>query len=234
MFLRRLAGSAAFARGALDIGFIEREPELAGGTPPPPRREVLAAAALWSIAHERPAAGGGPAHAMAGSTWGAGDGWRLNGYLTRTLEFDAGRVAVTYAPEGLQLAIGERREAASLRAEGHDFHHLQLGADAVRLQIEPEAGQLRIVIGNDEYRVRRRDPLQSQADAYVAEASLAAPMPGRMIAQLVAAGTTVAKGDAAADPGSDEDGAHDLRTGRRHRARLCAPPSASRSRKAAS
>ncbi len=194
MFLRRLAGSAAFARGALDIGFIEREPELAGGTPLPPRREVLAAAALWSIAHERPAAGGGPAHAMAGSTWGAGDGWRLNGYLTRTLEFDAGRVAVTYAPEGLQLAIGERREAASLRAEGHDFHHLQLGADAVRLQIEPEAGQLRIVIGNDEYRVRRRDPLQSQADAYVAEASLAAPMPGRVIAQLVAAGTTVARG----------------------------------------
>jgi 3-methylcrotonyl-CoA carboxylase alpha subunit len=64
----------------------------------------------------------------------------------------------------------------------------------MRLQIEEEAGQLRIVIGDDEYRLRRRDPLRAASDAYVAEASLAAPMPGRVIAQLVAAGSAVVKG----------------------------------------
>ncbi|MFI4868181.1 MAG: acetyl/propionyl/methylcrotonyl-CoA carboxylase subunit alpha [Steroidobacterales bacterium] len=210
MFLRRLAGSAAFAHGALDIGFIEREPELVGGTPLPVKPEVLAAAALWTLAQERPSPATDAARALTPSAWNASDGWRLNGYLTRTLEFDAtstagtvgtsgaadsmATVAVTYRPEGLRLAIGERSELAALRAQGHDFHHLQFGADGVRLQIETEAGQLRIVIGGDEYRLRRRDPLQSLADAYVAEASLAAPMPGRVIAQLVVAGTTVARG----------------------------------------
>ncbi|HEY4974380.1 MAG TPA: biotin/lipoyl-containing protein, partial [Steroidobacteraceae bacterium] len=52
----------------------------------------------------------------------------------------------------------------------------------------------RIVIGDHDYRLRRRDPLRSSADAYVAQTSLAAPMPGRVIAQLVSAGSAVVKG----------------------------------------
>jgi 3-methylcrotonyl-CoA carboxylase alpha subunit len=160
---------------------------------------VLAAAALWSIGQERPA---------APSIWNAGDGWRLNGFLTRTLEFDCvsvadaaagavpSAVAVQYRADGLRLCIGESSAAAMLRAQGDDIFYLQYGAAGMRLQIEDEAGQLRIVIGDDEYRLRRRDPLRSSADAYVAEASLAAPMPGRVIAQLVTPGSAVAKGAA--------------------------------------
>ena len=212
MFLRRLAGSAAFARGGIDIGFIERERELVSGAPTPANAQVLTAAALWTIGQERQSLGTSAARVTAHSAWNAGDGWRLNGYLTRTLEFEAGSagaagtsgtagtaantaaVGVEYRPEGLRLAIGEHSVAATLRAEGNDIFHLQSGAEGVRVQIEEDAGQLRIVIGSHEYRLRRRDPLQSSADAYVAEASLAAPMPGRVIAQLVAAGTTVVKG----------------------------------------
>ena len=205
MFLRRLAGSAAFARGRLDIGFIERERELVSGAPMPADAQVLAAAALWTLAQERQLPGEGAARATAQSAWTAGDGWRLNGYLRRMLEFEPGNagaagtaevaaVAVEYRAEGLRLTIGERSATASLRAEGNAIFHLQLGADGVRVQIEEDAGQLLIVIGTDEFRLRRRDPLQSSVDAYVAEASLAAPMPGRVIAQLVAAGSAVRKG----------------------------------------
>jgi 3-methylcrotonyl-CoA carboxylase alpha subunit len=79
-------------------------------------------------------------------------------------------------------------------AAGNDIFHLQYGADGLRVQVEEDAGQLRILIGDDEFRLRRRDPLHFRGDAYVAEASLAAPMPGRVIAQLVAAGATVVKG----------------------------------------
>jgi 3-methylcrotonyl-CoA carboxylase alpha subunit len=193
MFLRRLATSEAFARARLDVGFIEREPTLVAGASKPPAASVLAAAVLWSIARERPA---------ATSAWNAGDGWRLNGFLTRTLEFESGSgpeaslaaVSVQYRADGLQLRIGEHSAAASLREEGNDRFYLQYGAAGAAMQIEHDAGQLRIVIGADEYRLRRRDPLRSSADAYVAEASLAAPMPGRVIAQLVAAGSAVAKG----------------------------------------
>jgi 3-methylcrotonyl-CoA carboxylase alpha subunit len=105
-------------------------------------------------------------------------------------------VTVQYRAEGLRLSVGERSAGAMLRAQGNDGFYLQYGADGVRLQIEEEAGQLHIVIGDDDYRLRRRDPLRSSADAYVAEASLAAPMPGRVIAQLVTPGSAVAKGAA--------------------------------------
>jgi 3-methylcrotonyl-CoA carboxylase alpha subunit len=202
MFLRRLAASRTFAAGRLDIGFIERERALVAGAPKPPDAAVLAAAALWTIRQERPA---------APCAWNAGDGWRLNGFLTRTLEFDCvgvadaatgaaapaapSAVAVQYRADGLRLAIGERTAAALLRAQDSDSFYLQYGAEGVRLQIEEEAGQLHIVVGDDEYRLHRRDPLRSSADAYVAEASLAAPMPGRVIAQLVTAGSAVIKGE---------------------------------------
>ena len=199
MFLRRLAASAALASGQLDVGTIERESALAAGMHEPPDARVLAAAALWTLLQERPA---------APSVWNAADGWRLNGSLTRTLEFenDAGPAAplaasagvaaveLHYRAEGMWLAIGERSGAATLRAEGHDVFFLQFGDDAVRLQIEEQAGALHLLVGEHAYRLRRRDPLRASGDAYVAEASLAAPMPGRVIAQLVAAGSAVAKG----------------------------------------
>jgi 3-methylcrotonyl-CoA carboxylase alpha subunit len=209
MFLRRLAGSEAFAGGRLDIGYIERERELVSGASLPADALLLAAAALWTLADERQLPGQGAAAALP-SAWGATDGWRLNGYLRRRLEFDpvnagdadadAGAAAamaavvVEYRPEGLRLTIGERSAAAVLRAEGNDVFHLQFGADAIRVQIEEEAGQLRLVTNAGECRLRWRDPLWASVDAYVAEASLAAPMPGRVIAQLVAAGSAVRKG----------------------------------------
>jgi 3-methylcrotonyl-CoA carboxylase alpha subunit len=199
MFLRRLAASTALADAQLDTGYIERQRALVLGTQKPPDAQVLAAAALWTLRQEQPS---------AASAWNASDGWRLNGYLTRTLEFEpvgsagapaaadlaAAYVTVHYRPEGVQLSIGERCGSASLRAEENDVFYLQYGADGRRVQIEEDAGQLRLVVGDDEYRLRRRDPLTSLADAYVAQASLSAPMPGRVIAQLVTAGSTVARG----------------------------------------
>jgi 3-methylcrotonyl-CoA carboxylase alpha subunit len=204
MFLRRLAASSTFASGLLDIGFIERERELVSGAPLAPDARVLAAAALWIIGQERPA---------AASAWNSGDGWRLNGHLRRTLEFERGvpaggagataaagvtagalAVVVEYRPEGLWLGIGEHSASASLSAEGEDMFQLQFGTEGARVQIEEDAGQMRIVIGEAEFRLRRRDPLRLSGDAYVAEASLMAPMPGRVIAQLVEAGSTVVKG----------------------------------------
>ena len=210
MFLRRLSGSAAFARGELDIGFIERTHEIVAGRSMPLNAQALAAAALWIIAQERPA---------IPSPWNTGDGWRLNGELTRRLEFDSAgdqdaeapevpaaaatgattaagiaAVQVQYRGDGVTLAIAGRRGAAMLRDEGDDGFFLQFGTEGVRLQIEDEAGLLRIVIGEDEYRLRQRDPLRLASGAYVAEASLAAPMPGRVIAQLVTAGSAVVQG----------------------------------------
>ena len=194
MFLRRLAASEALADGQLDVGTIEREHTLAVGRHAAPDARALAAAALWTLLQERPA---------APSVWNAADGWRLNGHLIRTLVFadaDAAAtaavssVSVDYRADGLWLAIGQQRGAATLRAEGNDCFFLQYGDDAVQVQIEEQADVLQLLIGEHDHRLRRLDPLRGAGNAYVAEASLAAPMPGRVIAQLVAAGSAVAKG----------------------------------------
>jgi 3-methylcrotonyl-CoA carboxylase alpha subunit len=103
-------------------------------------------------------------------------------------------VTVEYRADGIWLGIGERRGAATLHDEGNDCFFLQFGDDGVQVQIEEQAGDLRLLIGEHDYRLRRLDPLRGAGDAYVAEASLAAPMPGRVIAQLVATGSAVAKG----------------------------------------
>jgi 3-methylcrotonyl-CoA carboxylase alpha subunit len=200
MFLRRLAARAEFARGEIDIGFIERTPALINGTPRPATERVLAAAALWTLLHESatPAAGSAPP-----SAWSANDGWRLNAHLTRTLLFESGAssgelasVAVQYHPEGYLVRTGAAAEAvkASLMPEAQDEFHLRYAAQGCRVQIESDGGQLRLVLEGDEYRVRHRDARAPEVEGHQADASLSAPMPGRIIAHLVAPGSKVAQG----------------------------------------
>jgi 3-methylcrotonyl-CoA carboxylase alpha subunit len=163
------------------------------------------AAALWVLARERRHARG-----AGDSVWGHSDGWRLNAELNRTLQFETGvdqpalaSVVVQYAADGLLVSAGEGTTGdaasfsrAALQAEGESLFHLQWGPGGVRLQIEPDEERLRITLGQDEYRLRWRDPRQPVIEGYLADNSLAAPMPGRIIAHLAAAGSTVAKGTA--------------------------------------
>ena len=88
---------------------------------------------------------------------------------------------------------------------------LRFGAGSVRAQIEQDGEQLRIVIGDDEYRLRRRDPWQLPPEARISDAGLMAPMPGRIIAQLAAAGSAVTRGAPLLVMESYEDGTHALR-----------------------
>jgi len=199
-FLRRLVASGEFARGQIDIGFIERTPDIINGTQLAPTARVLAAAALWVLANEQRSA----PELGAGTVWDGSDGWRLNGCLTRSFEFGTGfgyiesaTVALIYAKDGMRLSVAADpapATRASLRQEGEDRYHLQYGAEGVRVQIEEEVDHLRVVIGQHEYRLRWRNPREPLVEGYLADTSLAAPMPGRIIAHLSPAGTTVTKG----------------------------------------
>jgi 3-methylcrotonyl-CoA carboxylase alpha subunit len=199
MFLRRLVASGEFIRGEVDIGFIERTPAIINGTQPTADARVLAAAALWTLAHEQRSI----AASAASGVWAGSDGWRLNSTLIRTLQFEspAGSaqltsVAVHYAADGLLLRLADDAAfvRAALQAEGQDQFHLQCGTEGVRVQIEGEADLLRIVLGHDEYQLKWRDPRQPAVEGSAADAGLTAPMPGRIIAHLAAAGTRVSKG----------------------------------------
>ncbi|HEY3731608.1 MAG TPA: biotin carboxylase N-terminal domain-containing protein [Steroidobacteraceae bacterium] len=201
MFLRRLAACDVFERGALDTGFIERSPVLIAGELGVTDPRALAAAALWTVWRES-------AEAAGSSPWDRTDGWRVNGHLTRTLEFEpigsaavpismatpATAIVVEYLPGAHRLAVGERVAPASLSVEGDDWYHLRWGGEGLRLQLVPDGDCLQLILGANQFRLRRRDPLASAGAAFAAEGSLAAPMPGRVIAQLVAPGSAVHKG----------------------------------------
>jgi 3-methylcrotonyl-CoA carboxylase alpha subunit len=198
-FLRRLAASAEFARGEVDIGFIERTPAIVHGAQHTAEPRALAAAALWVLAHESRTL----PHEADNGGWGGNDGWRLNAHLTRRLQFETGSaepaaaiVVIDYAPGGLLVALSEDGAfvPASLHPEGEGVFHLQFGAEGARLRIEPDGEHLRISIGGADYRVRWRNPRQPLVEGYLADSSLAAPMPGRIIAHVAVAGSTVSKG----------------------------------------
>jgi 3-methylcrotonyl-CoA carboxylase alpha subunit len=206
LWLRRLAAATAFRDAAIDTGFIEREGETLSPQRAPPDARVLAAAALWVLQQEHGAVAGP-------SPWAQSDGWRLNAVLRRTLQFEAIpwvsgtrsstplEVQIEYQAGALQLSIGGVRREASLQAEEAGQFSLRLGDESLGLRIEAETGRLlRIEVGLQEHRLRRLEPLQGLAQAAgtapggAPVPALTAPMPGRIVAQLVAIGERVEQG----------------------------------------
>ncbi|HTT05293.1 MAG TPA: biotin carboxylase N-terminal domain-containing protein [Steroidobacteraceae bacterium] len=202
MFLRRLLASDAFEHGTIDTDWIERDlATLTAAAPaaaaPPPM--VLAAAALFQLEREGRALGAGDtgAAAAANTPWSRGDGWRLNGTLSRSLQFDStAGVRVQYDAAGVSIAQPSGPQRAQLTALGHDEYVLQLGDRTERMQLLQDGAWLHVTLGLSQYRLRWQDPLAIQAGAQASEASLAAPMPGRIIALMAAVGVPVTRGSA--------------------------------------
>ena len=197
-FLGRVVRGKAFASGELDTGLIERCREELFPAPQPATHEALAAAALAEMLAEADAA----RSRALGSTdpyspWDSVDGWRLNqGSHHRfwfaeggrrhevTLEFREQDYGVhidgkVYALAGERLADGALR----LRLDGH-----MVQARAVRV-----ARDWHVFTGGTSVALALEEELQVPEDES-APGSLAAPMPGKVIAVLVKPGAKVEKG----------------------------------------
>jgi 3-methylcrotonyl-CoA carboxylase alpha subunit len=197
-FLERVARSRAFASADLDTGLIERSRQELFAPAAPASHTLLAAAAMAELlaeadtARERARTSGDPY-----SPWDSVDGWRLNqgshhrfvfvepGHRHEvTLEFRAGGhglsidgQAYTVAaepgePGDLRLRLDGHEFAARAVRAGHDWHVAAGGARAV------------LTLAED---------LPAEEDES-APGSLAAPMPGKVIALHVKAGERVDKG----------------------------------------
>jgi 3-methylcrotonyl-CoA carboxylase alpha subunit len=201
LFLRRLIDSPAFRNGPIDTGYIERERGQLAPVSASPDAITLAAAALWTVREEQHAA-------THSSPWAQRDGWRLNAVLRRTFKFESlapplghegppCTVLIDYAVEALRLCIDEVWHEGSLHAQGDGQFRLRLGDQSQNVWIDVEAGAvLRIVIGTRECRLRRFEPAPRGASGPVSAtaSALSAPMPGRILAHLVATDTPVEPG----------------------------------------
>ncbi|MEW6512792.1 MAG: acetyl/propionyl/methylcrotonyl-CoA carboxylase subunit alpha [Pseudomonadota bacterium] len=200
-FLARLVACPSFARADLDTGLIEREHDFlfppAGAVEPP--RDAWRLAALAELLRDR---NYGAAHAAASgdphSPWHQRDGWRANGAARREILLRADccekRVVASYCQAGFRLEMDGQISAAAgvLNAEGT----LRADLDGRRLTVTVvAAGEKRHVFFDGmSFIFAAIDPLFHAGEGGGAEGGLTAPMPGKVIALLVAPGARVEKG----------------------------------------
>ncbi len=193
-FLRRLVMTDSFTQAKLDTALIEREQ--AALTP----NDNDSGPALWALAAIAGVATSEAASRDARdphSPWQAQDGWRLGAAAARalTLEHRGAQRSVTVQGAGEQWTV--QVDGNALQGSG------RLAGDALRVQIGEQLHRAAVIRdGNELYlfgsegvqRFTLHDPV-SEADQSVADAgSLVAPMPGRIVATLVAPGTAVKRG----------------------------------------
>ena len=193
-FLRRLVMTDSFTQAKLDTALIEREQAALAPN------DNDSGPALWALAAIAGVATSEAASRDARdphSPWQAQDGWRLGAAAARalTLEHRGAQRSVTVQGAGEQWTV--QVDGNALQGSG------RLAGDALRVQIGEQLHRATVIRdGNELYlfgsegvqRFTLHDPV-SEADQSVADAgSLVAPMPGRIVATLVAPGTAVKRG----------------------------------------
>ncbi|MEL3954276.1 acetyl/propionyl/methylcrotonyl-CoA carboxylase subunit alpha [Stenotrophomonas bentonitica] len=195
-FLRRLVMTDSFTQAKLDTALIEREQAALALNDGDSDPALLALAAIAGVATSEAARRDArDPH----SPWQAQDGWRLGAAAARalTLEHRGAQRSVTVEGAGAGEQWTVHMDGNALAGSGG------LDGDALRVQIGEQLHRATVIRdGNELYlfgsegvqRFTLHDPV-SEADQSVADAgSLVAPMPGRIVATLVAPGTAVKRG----------------------------------------
>jgi 3-methylcrotonyl-CoA carboxylase alpha subunit len=188
-FLKRLVESEAFSSATLDTGLIERNQ---AALFPPPQAVPFAVLALACAALLQDDRQG------ATDPWSDSSGWRMNVPLQRTLRFaDDDRlsdVAVTYRQHGWQLAHGAESAAMQITGHADNVLTLQLGERTVRGTVLRDGEHFHVYQEGLHSTLLWNDPLAHSGEAEAEGGRLTAPMPGKIVAVLIAAGDAVEKG----------------------------------------
>jgi 3-methylcrotonyl-CoA carboxylase alpha subunit len=197
-FLSRVAASSDFAQGRLDTHLIERCREALFAPPQPPAHEALAAAALAELFAEAEAArqrarGSGDPH----SPWDSVDGWRLNqGSHHRFVFSENGRrheVTLEFRPAGYGFFADGREYALAGEPTGEGALRLRLDGRVFEARAVRFARDWHVFTRGAHAALTLEEELHADDDES-APGSLAAPMPGKVIALMVQPGQRVAKG----------------------------------------
>lgn len=193
-FLRRLVQTGSFAQARLDTALIERE-QAALAPAPKVDASLWTLAAIAAFEHSAPAPGfAGDPH----SPWQQQDGWRLGAAAPRVLVLQQGnrRQTLKVWPQAggwrvqcdgaAPVAVPGTFEGSALTA--------QVDGERRTVHTLRDDAQLYLFARDGQHRFALQDPLGGSAASAADDGSLLAPMPGRIIATLVPAGTQVKRG----------------------------------------
>ena len=190
-FLQRLVQCQAFAGADLDTGLIERNhgalfPAAATAT-----LMTLALAAVRLILSER--------HSNENDPWDTSHGWRMNGTLTRALCFADEQsqhvLTVRYQDSGWIMSSDGEQAPVRVNHAGGDALSLQVGTHSVSGTVVRDGEHFHVFSHGQHSALRYADPLLHAGETEAEAGRLTAPMPGKIVALLVAAGLTVKKGE---------------------------------------
>ncbi len=209
-FLSRLVDAPSFAGALLDTDLIERDAAALAAPALPPPRDAWLVAAIAQLDDESRRAGNA---GQALSPWSRHDGWRLNQTGRRALElaWTGGRAPVERrlvlqfpgaAPDAeVQIALDGQSSACSWQAQpgaiaaGAAGRRLRVHLDghARGASVVPQGLRWHVFLDgrHDVFELRGALAGSAAADGDVPGGSVLAPMPGKVVALLVAAGTRV-------------------------------------------
>jgi 3-methylcrotonyl-CoA carboxylase alpha subunit len=196
--LARIAADPDFAAGEVDTGFIERRREALLAPPGAVPALARAAAGLHRLlAGEETVAA--PGRADRFSPWTRVGGWRLNlAAAAQSLNFrcDGDEWTVSAERDGLgwRMGLGERGLAATAERAGDG--RLAVTLDGVRrlVRVFEHGAMLAVFASGESWIIEEVDPLMPPPGADAVAGRLTAPMPGRVVQLLVAAGDRVREG----------------------------------------
>jgi 3-methylcrotonyl-CoA carboxylase alpha subunit len=195
-FLHRLVTSPSFVSARLDTGLIDREHDWLWPkqTPPVPDASIIVATLSVVLRERQKAVQRAPAH----SPWAAMDGWRLNGNYKRTIAFRQGEreleAHVEYLPGHFGISIGPASYSATGELEENGGISASVNGQQVKATVIRDHARIYVFLDGETYVLPYVDPLEISAEGHSKESSLLAPMPGRVIAQMVQVGEEVDKG----------------------------------------
>jgi len=200
-FLQRLIAHPAFAEARLDTGLIARHHADLFPPATAPSATTLAVAALGEISRLRETAATAAALSPDPyAPWHAIEGWWLNSddhpirltYAFGDDEYGVD-VRVAHGAGGWVVATLGKSMSASVSGAGES---MEVVIDGVHMavQVVPLGDERHVFCGGEEHRLRVVDPLAHAGEEPRQGGHLTAPMSGAIVAVLVKAGDTVARG----------------------------------------
>ncbi|MDQ4008111.1 MAG: ATP-grasp domain-containing protein [Actinomycetota bacterium] len=181
-FLRQLAGSAAFRDCRIDTGWLDQHLDEFSRDEPP---EVLCIAA-WQLAHVSAAAD--PSH-----PFGAGDGWR-SGADAAPVPVELGSGVVTVDRAGGTVRSGEHEWQVRPAAGPPGLLRLEIDGVIYEAHVEIDAHQVTVGFRGQPHVFARPDAFGPASEQAHSDGSVAAPMPGTVLAVNTEVGAEVAAG----------------------------------------